>query len=74
LLLLEVAYINLESVLELALDWRDFVLERVVSELRLALPFIVNLLIRVISDYLLFILLNKGWLQHIDPMLSVNLI
>lgn len=74
LLLWEVPYVYLEPILELTLNRSDFVFKRIVTELRLSLLFILDLLVRVVSHYLLFVLLDKCWLQHINPMLSMDFI
>lgn len=74
LLLSEITNVNLESVLEFTLDRSDFILERVIAELRLPLAVIVLLLIGIVSNYLLFVLFDKGRLKHINAMLAVNFI
>lgn len=60
--------------MEFTLDRSDFILERVIAELRLPLAVIVLLLIGIVSNYLLFVLFDKGRLKHINAMLAVNFI
>lgn len=59
LLLGEVPDVYLEPILKLTPNRSDFVFKRIVTELRLPLLFILNLLVRVVSYYLLFVLLDK---------------